>query len=210
MGKLQPPLGILGGTFDPIHQGHLYIADCAFKQTPIKKIKIIPCYQPVHRSPPKASVEDRVAMVKLAIQGIPYLELDELEINRKGLSYTIDTLTTLRKNYPLAPISLILGTDAYQSITTWRRWQELLDYSHLLVLKRPHFIFSHTNHWLAEREAKDRQDLVSQKAGKIFFIEIPSNTISSTQVREKIKKGVDISCLVPIKVATYIKEHHLY
>ncbi len=207
---ISEPVGILGGTFDPIHHGHLHIAKCVVEQTPIKCIKLLPCYQPVHRPPPIASVEDRVEMIRQAIENVPYLELDTTELERKSPSYMIDTLKILRSHYPNVPFSLILGTDVYQRINTWRDWQKLLDYTHFLVLNRPKSLFFHVDTWLKNHETQEILDLKTQLAGKIYFAHIVESPISSTEIRNQVRGGQVIDEVVPRGVVAYIKQKNLY
>ncbi|OGT06369.1 MAG: nicotinate (nicotinamide) nucleotide adenylyltransferase [Gammaproteobacteria bacterium GWF2_41_13] len=130
------PIGILGGTFDPIHQGHLQIALIALQQLHLQKIHFIPCFQPPHRNQPIASPNDRLAMVKLAIGNNTAFNADDREIKRGNISYTIDTLKSLRQDYPDTPLCLIIGTDAFQELQQWHHWKELIDYAHLVVMYR--------------------------------------------------------------------------
>jgi nicotinate-nucleotide adenylyltransferase len=210
MKALSSPLGIFGGTFDPIHKGHLYAAHCVWQQTPIKKIYLLPCYQPVHRATPHATAEQRSTMIQLAIEETPYLKLDTQEIKRRGASYTIDTLIHFREHHPFSSLVLILGSDAYQQITCWNRWQALLDYAHFVILHRTGTPLSHSVDYLAKRETQDAEELIKDQSGKIFFIAQCFNPISATLVREKITKDESISSLVPRKVAIYIEKNHLY
>ena len=211
MTTIQPPIGILGGTFDPVHLGHLHIALCVLKQTLVNKVLFLPCYQPVHRLIPHASVQERIAMIQLAIKNVPNLSLDTHEIDRKGPSYMIDTLTSLRTDYPYTPLSLILGIDVYQNITSWKRYQALLDYAHLLIINRRDFIFKqHPNSWLQKHETDQLGDLTTSLAGRILFLDISACDISATLIRQRIKDHKDISDLVPLNVAEYIRVHQLY
>ncbi|MBA2653825.1 MAG: nicotinate-nucleotide adenylyltransferase [Gammaproteobacteria bacterium] len=208
--KIADPLGILGGTFDPIHNGHLQIAASIIDATSVNTIKFMPCYLPVHRPEPESIVNDRVAMIKLALESSS-LSLDEREIRRKSPSYMIDSLISLREDFPLHPLCLILGADAYQNIITWKKWQELLEYAHLIIINRPHFPFKlHPHPLLAKHETQNPNDIRTHLAGSILFLAIPPCPISATSIRQKIKNNEDITALVPRKVADYIHQHDLY
>src|SRR5579863_7641527 len=122
MHQLNQPIGILGGTFDPIHFGHLRTALELYQALDLAEVRLIPCYQPVHRKLPVATPEQRFAMVKLAIEPEKALRVDDGEIIRKGPSYTIDTLKIIHEKLPLTPICLIMGIDALLSFASWHRW----------------------------------------------------------------------------------------
>ena len=125
MHHLQSAIGILGGTFDPIHFGHLRTALELHQALDLKEVRLIPCYQPVHRKSPIATPEQRLAMVKRAIEFEPALQVDDCEIRRKGPSYTIDTLTFLHEQFPNTPLCLIMGIDAITKFPSWHRWEDL-------------------------------------------------------------------------------------
>ncbi len=208
--KTNKAIGILGGTFDPVHNGHLYIANSVAKKLNIPQIKFIPCYQPVHRHPTEASVEERIAMLRLALDNQPQFELDLREITRQGPSYMIDTLKSLRQDYPTFPINLLLGADAFENITSWKSWAELLDYGNLIVMNRPNVTMQIPHPSFKNQITSDAQDLLQTLHGRVYQFEIDPCEISATQVREDIKNNIDISMLVPDKVRDYIVEHHLY
>jgi nicotinate-nucleotide adenylyltransferase len=208
--KINPAIGILGGTFDPIHNGHLYIANSVAEQLSIPTIKFIPCYQPVHRPPTQASVTDRIAMLELALAGHPQFEMDRREIERKGPSYMIDTLKSLRQDYPNSPLNLLLGADAFENITSWKSWAELLDYANFIVVSRLNIAMNMPHPSLKNQITLDPQDLLQTVHGQVYKFEIEPCKISATQVREAIKNQKDVSTLVPKDVADFIDEKHLY
>jgi nicotinate-nucleotide adenylyltransferase len=144
MHQLSQAIGILGGTFDPIHFGHLRTALELCDALNLAQVRLIPCYQPVHRKLPAASPQQRLAMVKEAIAGEPALQVDTCEIDRQGPSYTIDTLQILSKNFPNTPLCMIMGIDALLSFSSWHRWEEILTLSHLIVAHRPQYQLPHT------------------------------------------------------------------
>jgi len=125
--KTQQPIGILGGTFDPVHNGHIQLAQAILKKLPLEKILFIPCYQPVHRGKPIATPQQRLNMLRLVTDTEPKFAISEAEINRQGPSYMIDTLAELKKLYPYNPLCLTLGMDAFAKLDTWHQWQQLLD-----------------------------------------------------------------------------------
>jgi nicotinate-nucleotide adenylyltransferase len=130
-------IGILGGTFDPVHYGHLKPAQEIFQRLRLDELRIVPCYRPVHRDPPIASPEQRLHMLQLALREFPRFTLDERELRRGGDSYTVDTLDELRQEFPQAVLCLLLGLDALEGFKEWRRWRQILKLAHLLICARP-------------------------------------------------------------------------
>lgn len=201
---MQQPIGILGGTFDPIHLGHLHLAVAVQKQLDLAKIKIIPCYQSPTRPTPIASVLNRVVMIQLAIAKHPHLELDEREIKQPKKSYTIETLQALRRELPDTPLCLIIGTDAFIHLSEWREWKKFTEFAHLIVVKRPNTILNYvpTNPPL--------NNIHHHLGGSTFIIEINALDISSTMIRSLIAQNKNIGKLVPQLVCDYIQQHELY
>ncbi len=202
-------IGILGGTFDPIHLGHLYIADQTIHQLPLEKIFLVPCYKPVHRNQPIASPLDRTIMIQLAIRKCPKLYLDTREIDRQDSSFMIDTAISFRKDYPYNPLCLLIGSDAYLNFTTWKAWQELLNFIHIIVINRPNADLK-TNIQLQKYQTDDKHQLLDCLAGKILTLEMTPCHISATQVRQFVKEKKAIDYLVPKEVAKYIRQKKLY
>src|SRR5438552_2155932 len=139
MHQTKKAIGILGGTFDPIHLGHLRMAIELYEALDLARVHILPCYHPVHRKFPVASPEHRFEMVKTAVADEPSLFADDREIRRQGPSYFIDTLLEMRQEMPKTPLCLLLGIDAFLGFTSWHRWQEILDEAHLIVAYRPYY-----------------------------------------------------------------------
>lgn len=208
---LTTPIAILGGTFDPVHQGHIHVASAVHTLLPNALIKLLPCYQPVHRQMPEASVEQRIMMLKLTIETYPFCEIDYREISRKEPSYMIDTLKSIRNDYPNSPLCLILGNDAYQQLPSWKDWKHLLNYCHLIVINRPNTpLKTHPDALLLEREDTHPQSLSMNLNGNIYFLTTNPYDISATEIRKRIASQLDITSMVPINVAKYIYAEHLY
>lgn len=206
-------IGILGGTFDPVHSGHIKLAQYVLKQLAFNEIRFIPCYQPVHRKPPIATPQQRLAMLQLALDAEKQLSIDDREIKRKGPSYMIDTLITLRNDFPETALCLILGFDAFTQLASWKKWQDLLKYAHLIVLNRPESNeLSDTliEQLLAKHETKNPAALRKNLAGKIYQLNMPPIPISATQIRNSLKQQQPIQTELPFKVLQYIKQHNLY
>lgn len=206
-------IGILGGTFDPVHNGHLQLAQYVFTHGPFQKILFIPSYQPPHRNAPIASPEQRLEMLAIALEKERNFEINDCEIRRKGISYMIDTLIYLHKAFPEEPLCLILGTDAFAKLNTWHRWKELLNYVHLIVIDRPDISTSMNSQietLLKIHETKNLSDLQQNKNGKIFLMKMPSIPISATQIRENFLQGKSQKSILPTPVLQYINQHFLY
>jgi len=204
-------IGILGGTFDPIHNSHLYIAETVLQKLELDQIQFIPCPTPPHRTLPNTSVEDRVAMVKLAIQQNPKFQLNLLELNRTGPSYTIDTLKQLFN--PASRLYFILGMDSFNFFEQWHDWQEIIDYCHLIVVHRPNYKvddYSPLHNWYLAHSTSDIQELKHTPHGLIYTLMIPGQETSATQIRENLTEEKSIDHIVPPAVAEYIAEHRLY
>lgn len=205
------PIGILGGTFDPVHLGHLHLATSILTNFAVSKIKFIPCYQPVHRPPPQTTVDERVKMLELCLHNHSHFELDLREVLRQEPSYTIDTLISLKTELPQTPLYLLLGADAYQGLTSWKNWQQLVEYAHIIVLNRSDTpCQKHCDSFLTGRETTNISDLEKHPYGKIFFFRTPPCTISATAIRQAVKEGRDISQYVTKEVASFIAERCLY
>lgn len=206
-------IGILGGTFDPVHIGHLRGALEVAEQFALDELRLIPSARPPHRGTPQVSAEDRLAMVRCAVAGVPPLTVDDRELHRDRPSYTIDTLESLRGE--LAPddqLFLVLGWDAFCGLPTWHRWEELLDHCHILVLQRPDADSEPPQvlrNLLAARSANDPQAL-SRPGGSIAFVWQTPLEVSATQIRERLASGKSVRFLVPDAVLAYIHAHGLY
>lgn len=208
-----PAIGILGGTFDPVHLGHIKIAECVLQKLKLNEIRFLPNQSPPHRERPQASVQDRVAMLKLAIEPNSHFILDNTELHRSGPSFMVDTLKLLKKKFVNNPLNLIIGADAFFSFNTWNSYEEILDYAHLIVLNRPDG-FGHYQSWLKDllkrRQTKAANDLQKQENGLIYIIHIEPLPISATSIRKKIASAESVANEVPKAVLDYIQSHNLY
>ncbi len=203
-------IGILGGTFDPIHFGHLRPALDVAEQFGLAEIRLIPSARPPHRGQPQATPEQRLAMLELAVAGNDTFVIDDCELHRTGKSYTIDTLTSLRQEYPDSALYLLLGTDAFHGLPTWHRWQELLDFAHIIVMTRPGET-AHMPTALADWEIKKPSDVNStQLVGNIYRCDVSQLAISATQIRRLLAENKSPQFLLPATVLAYAKEERIY
>ena len=206
-------LGIFGGTFDPIHFGHLRTALELHQALDLAEIRLIPCYQPVHRKLPIASPLQRLAMVNEAIESEKALKVDDIEIRRKGPSYTIDTMIELRKELPNTPICIIMGIDALLSFTSWHRWEEILELAHLIVAHRPQYQLPQTGlvaDLLRDRLKKKQSALHQSLHGNIVLQPVTALDISATDIRKQFATGKNPRYLLPNNVYKYIQDHGVY
>ena len=205
-------IGILGGTFDPVHFGHLRSALEITEQLSLEEMRFIPSAKPPHRWQPLASAEDRLAMVKMAIKENGKFTLDDREYHRDGASYTIDTLKSIRTEIGTdKALCMIVGLDAFQSFASWKDWQQILDLTHLIVSTRPGYQFEKQEaDWVERRLTSNTKELHKKAAGMIFFCEVTQLDISATNIRKQITNGNSCSYLSPEKVCNYIRKHKLY
>ncbi len=213
------PLGLLGGTFDPIHFGHLRLATEALEQCGLAEVRLIPSGTPPHRHAPHASAAHRLHMVQLAVHGNPQFSADVRESYRTDACYTVDTLTALRAELETQrPLCLLLGSDAFLQFHTWHRWHELFELAHLVVMQRPGQplgnAMQHTATELqreyAARLAPSPKALHEAACGRIVVLDMPGLDISATDIRRRCAAGRSIRYLTPDSVAHYLLTHELY
>lgn len=206
-------IGLLGGSFDPIHFGHLRPALELYEDLKLQEVRLIPSGLPPHRTPPLTSAEQRLAMVQAAITGVPGLCVDERELHRAGPSYTVDTLHSLRAELGQTPLCLIVGMDAFLGLDTWRRWRELIQLAHIVLAHRPGWAASGTGEvaeLLAERRVEEPQMLASHAAGHILCWPVTQLDISSSRIRTLLAEGKSARYLLPDDVLAIINAHGIY
>lgn len=206
-------VGILGGTFDPVHIGHLRGALEVAEFMGLDELRLLPNARPPHRDTPQVTANDRLAMVRHAVAGAERLSVDARELSRDKPSYTIDTLESIRAE--LAPddaLFLLLGWDAFCGLPGWHRWEELLQHCHILVLQRPDADVEPPDalrNLLAARSQNDPTALPGP-AGHISFVWQTPLAVSATQIRQLLASGKSVRFLVPDAVLAYIEAHALY
>lgn len=206
-------IGVLGGTFNPIHIGHLRSALEVAEQLGLDELRLIPNARPPHREAPQVSAAERLAMVEQAVVGVPLLTVDDRELKREQPSYSIDTLESLRAELAVEDqLFLLLGWDAFCGLPTWHRWEELLDHCHILVLQRPDADSEAPQALrdvLAARSVSDPQAMAGP-SGQIAFVWQTPLAVSATQIRNLLASGKSVRFLVPDAVLAYINARGLY
>lgn len=202
-------IGIYGGTFDPIHFGHLRTALEVQETFSLTQVRLIPCAQSPHKMT-HTTPQKRMAMLMLAIQNQKILRVDRREIERSGYSYTIDTLKSTRAEIADMPLLLFMGTDAFATITAWRQWQRLFDYAHIVVMTRPYYQPQPLIEFLNLKLTQTKHDLSNKPAGCLFFQPVTALDISATYIRKLVAMGMSPRFLLPDAVIDYIQQHKLY
>jgi nicotinate-nucleotide adenylyltransferase len=209
-------IGILGGTFDPVHLGHVALAEAALAGLPLGEVLWLPSGSPGHRAPPAASARDRLAMLRLATAGNPRYYIDDSELGQSEPTYTARVLTRLRAQLGAEqPLALLLGSDSFLSLPTWLRWRELFDLAHIAHANRPGHrpagggMPPELAAEIARRAARPEQ-LAESAAGRIASFDMPPVDISSSAVRAGLAAGKDTRHLLPAAVLAYIRSQHLY
>jgi nicotinate-nucleotide adenylyltransferase len=214
---MKPPIAILGGTFDPVHDGHIGLADDVRRALALSEVRLVPAGDPPHRGGPAASGQDRVAMLRLAVAAHPGLVVDAREVARAGKSYTVLTLEELRQEAPSRPTLLLVGADAFLGFPTWHRWRDVFALAHVVVAARPDVTLEPRGELAEEWKSRlvDRPDpLFSAPAGSIYQQAIAPLPISATAIRAELARGAAgreaVRPLLPAAVLRYIEQHGLY
>ncbi len=205
-------IGVLGGTFDPIHFGHLRPALELYEMLGLDELRFVPSHVPPHRQSPVVPAEHRLAMVERAIAGVSGFRVDPREIVRPGPSYTVDTLHDLRDEIgPAAPLVLIMGMDAFAGLPTWHRWRDILALAHVVVAQRPGDATRADATWLDAASVVDSpRALRARASGQVLFQAVTQLDISATRIRACLRAGRSARYLLPDDVCQYITEHAFY
>ncbi|MBM38497.1 MAG: nicotinic acid mononucleotide adenylyltransferase [Woeseia sp.] len=206
-------IGVFGGTFDPIHYGHLRAAYEILYALNLNEIRFIPCGDPYHRDQVFADADVRLKMVSTAIKEQKNFLIDDREVRKKKPSYSIDTLISLREDFRNNSICLIIGMDVFLSLHKWHRWTEILNFAHIIIAHRPGWSlpnFGKLGDLIKNKGTNNIKDLHIATHGSIYIQAITQMEISSTEIRNSILKGLDSNFLVPDLVIDIIKEFNLY
>jgi len=214
---LSEPLGLFGGTFDPVHFGHLRLAEEAVVHLGLGGVRWIPAGQPPHRGVPRVTSAQRLAMVRLATEGNPVFSVDPSEVEAAAPSYTVHTLERLRRELGNEqPLVLLVGADAFAGLATWHRWRDIFALAHIAVSHRPGFPVeaASLSHDLAteftDRRLADASGLKAAPGGRIFTFAMTQLAISATQIRKLLSNSLSARYLLPDSVLDYIQTHSLY
>lgn len=203
-------IGLFGGTFDPVHYGHLRSALEVKELFKLSEVRLIPSSVPPHREQPAATPSQRLRMLELAIKNQPGLIIDTRELDRAGQSYMVDTLSSLRADFPDQSLLLFIGADAFNGLMSWHRWRQLFDYAHIVVMTRPSFALQALDGFFEARLAAEKAHLEQATAGKLFFQPITQLDISATAIRKMIAENRNPGFLLPDAVIEYIRLNRLY
>ncbi|MDH4021587.1 MAG: nicotinate-nucleotide adenylyltransferase [Gammaproteobacteria bacterium] len=209
----QQAIGIFGGTFDPVHIGHLRTAHELLTSLELAEVRFIPSRLPPHRPPTVAPEALRLRMLEAALDGLPGFRVDDRELRRPGPSYMVDTLDSLRAEVGPQPLCLLLGLDAFLGLPAWHRWQELPELAHIVVARRPGIsgeIGGEAGELLRSRAITDHRVLASVPAGRVLMREVTQLEISSSAIRGLVAEGGDPRFLVPDAVRELILKTHIY
>lgn len=213
------PIGVIGGTFDPVHYGHLRLAEELGETLKLAEVRFVPSGTPPHRSAPQAAADHRLAMVRLAVAGNPRFAVDEREVRRAGPGYTFDTLAGLRAEAGESrPIVLLVGADAFLEFATWHRWHDIFGLAHIAVAHRPGYPVERWDERMPQPLAREysarlmQQPLAThlQPAGGIVVVPFTALDISATAIRDLLRAGASPRYLLPAPVLDYIQSHKLY
>lgn len=210
--QVAPMIGVIGGTFDPIHFGHLRPALDVLQSLGLGQVRFVPLNIAVHRPQPLANARQRLAMVRLAVAGVPEFVVDTRELERDGGSYSYDTARSMREEIGHERgLCLLVGADAFRDFTTWHRYEALLELVHLVVMHRPGEPSPATAEpWATERLVADRNELCRTPAGSILFQEVTQLDISATTIRALIARGASPRFLLPDAVLGLIERESIY
>lgn len=203
-------MGIYGGTFNPIHYGHLRVALEIKNLFLFNEIRFIPCYQPALKNQPLVNASIRLHMLHLAIATQPGFVCDSRELDRQGTSYMVETLVSLRTEFPQQSLVLLMGADAFAKLDQWYQWQQLFDYAHVLVMTRPNSPHIPLADFFKQRLTDQVKNLQHSLFGKLYFQSVTQLAISSTQIRALLYQDKSPRFLMPDNVINYSQQHKLY
>jgi len=220
-GSEQSPVIVFGGTYDPVHNGHLRTAtELTSLFAAGAEVRMIPCRDPQHRQTPGAHSGHRLAMLKLATEPLqqclgnePVIKVDDAEIRRAGPTYTVDTLAGLRAELGARPLVLVMGSDAFQQFHQWHRWLEIIQLAHIIVISRPNWSISGQpllNDFYRRFSTNNLSELQTCRAGKLAECQLTQLDISATAIRKQLASGQSPRYLLPDVVLEYVIRHQLY
>jgi len=204
-------VGVFGGTFDPIHQGHLDTVSSVCEICGMGRVLFVPAATPPHRDLPGATAQQRLEMVALAIADYPNFVLDDREFRRTSPSYTHDTLQDLVESLPNSIFCFILGVDVFLEFESWYRWEEVLEMANFIVMERPGWQPPKSRpQWWLQARIDSAVELREKRGGQVLELTVEPRAVSATEIRYGVANGTDVSAMLPTAVWQYIREHQLY
>jgi nicotinate-nucleotide adenylyltransferase len=203
-------IGVYGGTFDPVHYGHLRTALEITEIYALDKMLLIPCSTPPHREQPSVSANMRVQMLQAAVNEHSEFIVDTREVDRPGPSYMVDTLASIRAESGPAPLLLCIGADAFEKLPSWHQWQRLFDFAHVLVMTRPGWKKNTLSEFFKDKLTTRKEELTTAAYGRLIFQNVSKLDISASRIRQIIGEGRKPDFLLPAAVIEVIKKHRFY
>jgi len=206
-------IGLLGGSFDPVHYGHLRPSLEVQQHLGLDEVRLVPSHVPPHRGQAVASPQQRVAMLQAAIKNYPVFSIDTREFDREGPSYTLDTLKSFREELTGTTLCLLIGMDAFLALASWHRWRELTDYCHMVVMNRPGETLPEQGEladFIRLHQVVDAERLASKTAGLLYFQQVTQLEISATAIRKLLDSGGNAGFLLPERVLEVIRSEGIY
>lgn len=201
---------LFGGTFDPVHYGHLKPLNELQQYLAADAVHVLPASVPPHRSAPLASSEQRQNMLQLALREYPGFILDSRELERSGPSWTVLTLQSFRQQYPDASLCLVMGSDAFNGLSSWYHWQQIPQLANIIVIERAGMETAKRPDWATEHLVRDVDSLRESKSSSILFVSLKGYDISATEIRQRLAKKLDVAGMLPDKVIDYIRQNGIY
>ena len=203
-------IGLYGGTFDPVHIGHVHAADSVRNFLGLDTVRLVLNSQPAHKSLAYAMTAHRWAMLEAVCANNDGLIADDIEVRRGGHSYTVDTLSMIRSEFPRAVLCWIVGEDSFATLTSWRQWEKLLEYGNLVVIPRPGHQARFSEQIAALCRTHEKACFDASRNGQIVRVDLPMREVSSTAIRQRVALGQGIDDLVDADVEQYIHRNKLY
>lgn len=206
-------IALFGGTFDPVHLGHINMAKQCTTAFNLDTLYFMPCALPAHKTAPGISSHHRIAMLTAAIAPFPKFKLDLRELKRKGPSYSLLSLKELREENPSAPILFLMGMDSFNNFNKWHQWQTISQLCHIVVYQRPgqtYCVNDELHHYVQHAHTQDKNLLKHNKSGWLYFLSGEQCSAASSSIRQQLKKSTEKCELLPNAVSHYITKHKLY
>jgi len=201
---------LFGGTFDPVHYGHLKPLNELQQYLAADAVHVLPASVPPHRPAPLASSEQRQNMLQLALREYPGFILDSRELERSGPSWTVLTLQSFRQQYPDASLCLVMGSDAFNGLSSWYHWQQIPQLANIIVIERAGMETAKRPDWATEHLVRDVDSLRESKSSSLLFVSLKGYDISATEIRQRMAQKLDVTGMLPDKVIDYIRQNGIY